>query len=104
MALKLRQSDPYSAGTVENYSDGTKELVRTPLAYAPTVYDDYHEVKEGDTLDGIAFNSYVSFTEDAAKYYWVIMDVNNIDNPFDLTPYIGQRLLIPNFTRLQLVR
>lgn len=104
MALKLRQSDPYSGGLVENYPDGTKELVRTPLAYVPTVYDDYVEVKEGDTLDGIAYEKYISFVEDAAKYYWVIADANNIDNPFDLAPYVGQRLLVPNFTRLQLIR
>ena len=103
MALKLRTSDMYLSGEVQNYADGTKELVRKAISYTPTVYDDYHEVKPGDTLDKIAYLFYSNFVDDSSKYWWVIADVNGIDNPLDLTDLVGQRLLIPNFTRLQLI-
>lgn len=39
-----------------------------------------HYIKQGDTLEGIAFRYY----QDATKW-WIIADVNNIPNPLFLT-------------------
>lgn len=93
MATSLRRNNPYSIGTIINYSDGTQSLERSSLAYVATPNDKLHLVRDFDTLPDVAHLYYKD-----SKWWWVLMDINNIENPFLLQP--GQNIIIPDLDRL----
>ncbi len=77
-------------------------LYRDKLEYVATEEDAYHTFKEGDELDKIAYDRYNSKVGDASKYWWIIADVNSIDNPLDVESLIGSELLIPDILKVLL--
>ena len=64
--------------------------------------DQFHKVMETDTITQIAWMYWRKEIEDASKYWWVIADVNLIENPLDLSAYVGKNILIPNLTLILL--
>ena len=97
MDLVLRINNLYRNGSIITFNN-TDELllIRDKLDITGTLKDEYHTVVDGDRLDKLAYEKYNRFVEDSSKYWWVIADANNIDNPLDLTEIIGSELLIPN--------
>jgi len=95
MARKiLRQNNPYSTGKVTTFTSTPSLLERGKLAYTPTLDDELYEVTEGEDLTTIAGLKYAD-----SKYWWVIADANDIENPLDITGH--NSLIIPNLERIK---
>lgn len=103
MALVAKDFDLYYNGFTIVFDNGEQLLERPLIPYESKQPDLYHTVKQGDTITGIAWKYYKDFTNDSTKYWKYIADVNNIQNPLDLTEYLGKNLLIPNFQLIKLV-
>ena len=83
-------TDLYKRFKVYRHPGGDKALYRRGSLVIPFKNDDFHIVKQGETLLDISFTKY-----NTDKLWWLIADANLIFNPFDeLT--IGSRLRIPN--------
>ena len=76
--------------------DGTEELQRNVIEYKASDKDRLERVKISDTIDKIAYRVYKDFLPNAQRYWFLIADVNNIENPLDLSAYIGKSLIIPD--------
>ena len=94
--LELPENNLYRNGTIIVFDDGTEDLERTEFATSGQEQDVYHLVQVDDRLDRLAYRYYSAQVEDASKYYWLIADANNIENPLDLSELVGTEILIPN--------
>jgi hypothetical protein len=54
-------------------------------------------------LDDIAYRFYKDVDPYADKWYWVIADANDIENPLDLSAYVGKDILIPDLLTVKLL-
>jgi len=79
----------YDKGYIINYLDGEQLLQRDKLVYKEDIDDGSYTIKDGDTLTMIAYKFY----KDTLKWF-VIADINEIENPFDLIT--GTDIIIPN--------
>lgn len=100
--IELSESNPYANGFI--ITDSTGEMLeRTPIAYAGNRLDEYYTVKIGEMLEAIAWRMYQRFVPDAERYWVILADVNGIENPLDLSDWVGKDLLIPDFLTIQLL-
>ena len=97
---ELRTNDLYANGFIESYPNGEQYLERNPIDYEGDVNDEYHTVKETDTITYLAWFYYRKYVTDPSKYWGFITDVNEIENPMDLTELIGQEITIPNIQKI----
>lgn len=102
--LELNKYDLYGNGRVENYIGGEQYLIRDLMLYPGDEEDRFHTVMETDTITYLAWKYYRDIIENSSKYWWVIADANEIDNPLDLSGYIGTEILIPNLNRILLIQ
>lgn len=103
MSLELKKYDLYQNGQVEAYADtGEQYLVRTIIDYPGDEQDLFHKVMETDRLTYIAWYYWKDIIENASKYWWVLADANLIENPLDISSYVGKNILIPNLTKILL--
>lgn len=87
----MKGSSPYDSAIGIKYEDGDYSLETTIPSIPYSNSDKQHTIKEGETLQNIAYSYY----RDSGKWY-IIAGANNIMNPFhDLVP--GQILRIPNY-------
>lgn len=100
--LILKENNAYSIGYVVEFDEVEKILVREPLGIKGDESDRYHTVTDFDRLDLLAWKYYQNYVEDASKYWWLIADANNIQNPLDLEEFIGKQILIPDIIRVKL--
>lgn len=70
-------ASPYDKGFTLNYGDGDYSLESYPLLIPSSPNDFQHTLKEGETLQNIAYRYY----GDSGKWY-IIAEYNNIINPF----------------------
>jgi len=90
MAIVPTYINPYSNGDIVSFDDGSQVLKRRKVEYIPSAGKDIvHITMENDTLWTIA-----NFRYGDDKWWYVIYDVNNLYNPFDLQ--IGLNLIIPD--------
>lgn len=94
---ELRENNPYSTGLIFQYPEGDFLLERTPMPYVKSPNDRYFTVIQGDSLQSISFQAYGN-----SKWWWVIRDINDVTDPFDLT--VGTSLLIPDLNFIQIYR
>lgn len=87
--LRVRIDNPYSTGFLVKLADDERALYRNKIKHTPSPKDIYHMVTYSDRLDTLAFQYYRN-----SKYWWIIADVNDVLNPFELT--VGQTLIIPD--------
>lgn len=104
MSLKLLPSELYYDGEIIQFNDGSLAMLREPLNYENSVNDRFHTVQDEDNLDRIAWQYYRNKVEHAEQYWWVIAEVNDIPNPFDISGLSGQQILIPDILKIQLER
>lgn len=95
--LELRESNAYRDGSVIKFPNGDLELERTVVNWVGSVNDRYYTVRIGDTLDKIAYNEYDQEVENSERYWWILADANKIDNPLDLSEFVGKNVVIPDF-------
>lgn len=89
------KTDLYTDGYIINYQEGDRSLQRRPIIHREDLEDKSYIVKQDDTLTSISYKFYGE-----PLYWYIIADVNNIDNPFILT--IGKSLIIPNINKYDL--
>ncbi len=85
----------YNKGFIINYPEGDRSIQRDKLEYVEDIEDKLYTIKDGDRLSSIAFMFYKN-----PLLWYLIADVNDIDNPFVLTT--GQEIIIPNPTKYNL--
>lgn len=95
-SVRLSPSNPYRNGVIFVYQDGEQELSRVIAVWAGAENDKYHNVKKGEELDFIAWKNYKDILEKPEWYWWAIADANEIENPLDLSEFIGKDLVIPD--------
>lgn len=84
---------PYDSSVVVEYQDGSISLEPIKEVVATTNDDLNYTVKDGDTLQSIAYVHY----KDSGLWY-IIALANDIQNPFDINQfYPGQLLIIPQY-------
>lgn len=96
MELILSGNNTYRNGEVAVFKDNEGLLVREPLSFEGRTKDQYHVVKKNDRLDLLAWNFYKKTVQDASKFWWIIADANEIENPLDISDLVGKSILIPN--------
>ncbi|MAX80394.1 MAG: hypothetical protein CL843_09480 [Crocinitomicaceae bacterium] len=104
MSVKVRQHELYYDAELIQLPDGEFILERVPIEYENSINDRYHSVKIEDSLDHISWSYYKELVDKSEYYWWVIAEVNDIENPFDLTDYIGQKILIPDILKIIIQR
>ena len=92
MAIKVPVDNLYANGFSIDLTQGRKLLKRNKIKYTPSAINDRsHRLVEGDTLWSLADRFYQN-----SKLYHIIADVNNIENPLDITALVGTELIIPD--------
>lgn len=99
VTIQLRKNNLYVNGKVVRFDNGEELLLRDTEQLSDTLTDKYHLLKKGERLDQLAWKYYRHVAKDAAKFWWIIADTNNIFNPMELQQYVGTDLVIPNLTK-----
>lgn len=89
MILGLRQDNPYAIGTILTFTEGEDTLNRPQLKHVKSPKDILHTVTDWDNLWNLSYDYYGT-----SKYYWVIQDINEIENAFELDS--GTNIIIPD--------
>lgn len=89
------KTDLYSSGYIINYVEGDRSLHRRPIVHREDLGDKSYIIRQGDTLTSIAYKFY----KEPLKWF-IIADVNNIQNPFILD--IGKSIIIPNIDKYEI--
>lgn len=100
--ISLPLSNPFASGSMIVFDDGTGELTREVSQYIPSQPDRFYTVKYDDTITQIAYQHYKDEVQLPSRYWWVIADANLIDNPLDISEYIGKEIVIPNIRNFKL--
>lgn len=90
------ETNPFITGYIISYKQGDQSLERFKLSYKAGDSDKMHTTTDFDTLWNISFDYYGT-----SKFWWVIADVNNIMDPFELT--VGNNLLIPDMNKIKAI-
>ena len=99
MEVLLKKNNLYAnAIVIEDLVEQNSVMIREPLELRKDSKIEYHTVTEFDRIDLIAYKYYKDIVTDASKYWWLIADINSIDNPLDLTSLVGVKIIIPNLT------
>ena len=95
-SISLRSNNPYSnpIGYIINYPEGDQSLERFKVNYVASDKDKLHTITEFDTLWNISFDYYGD-----SKFWWLIADANDIENPFEITP--NSNIIIPDIDRIK---
>lgn len=90
----MRIEGLYDRGYLVNFKQGDQALYRTKLSYRASVADNYHTIREGESLLEISRLYYKT------DFYWYILsDANEqIEDIFDLP--VGTNIVIPNITTI----
>jgi len=82
-------------GTIITFDDGLKILIRAKTILTERTLYKNHIVKEGETLESIAFKEYK-----AGGYWLMLMDINtDIFNPFELE--VGSNVILPRLNSVK---
>lgn len=87
----LKGASPYNNAYALKYNDGDYSLEAKPPVVPESSNDIQHTVKDGETLQNIAFRYY----DDSGKWY-IIAEANNILNPFKELE-MGTLIRIPTY-------
>ena len=89
------KADLYSNGITINYQEGDTSLQRKTIVHKEDLEDKSYIIRQDDTLSSISNKFY-----NEPLYWYIIADVNNIDNPFILET--GKSIIIPNINNYEL--
>jgi len=93
--MEFNQDNPFVTGFVMTYNEGDSSLERLPIKHVPSINDKLHTVRRWDNLSDLSYDYYGS-----SKWWWVIADVNNIFDPFNLTSNVS--IIIPDLAQIKL--
>lgn len=101
--ITVSANNLYANGRIFEFENGEILLVRDKVRYTGGVDDEWETLRSGDRLELIAWRYYKDKVSNPERLWWIIADVNNVFNPFDLSAHVGNDLLIPNYERLKLI-
>lgn len=99
--LDITEYSILNGGWVFDYPDGTRDIVPSLINYEITSADRFHLVQPGDTLKALSYKYYADQRQNAAEYWHYIYKANDMDNPFDLSVFIGGNIIIPDIDLFQ---
>lgn len=102
MELNLNSNNLYRTGSIFIDDSGERTLQRDLITVEPSSSNRYHIVTNFDRLDLLAYKFYKNTIQDPSKYWWIIADANNIENPLDLESVIGKRIIVPDILKVLL--
>jgi len=82
-------ADTYTNGSIIRYEERDVSLHRRRYIHKEDLEDKAYTIKEEDKLTTIAFRFYGN-----PLLWFLIADINEIENPFELT--VGDDIIIPN--------
>ena len=94
--MEINPDNPFVTGYLLTYKEGDTSLERQKIEHSASPNDKLHTVKDGDNLSDLSSDYYKS-----SKWWWVIADVNNVYDPFDLTPH--KNLIIPDLNLIKVI-
>ncbi len=100
MELQLKGNNLYRNGILLDMDKDEFMLIRDKLTLRPSETDKYYTVMLEDELTVIAYKNYKDLVSDPSKYWWIIADANNIQNPLDLSDYETKEIVIPNIINI----
>lgn len=103
MDLELRGNNVYRNGKLIEVAADEFILLRDKINIKATDNDEYHTVVKIDRLDLLAYKFYKDKVADSSKYWWVLADANNIQNPLDLEGLVGTDIRIPDILNILLL-
>lgn len=103
MGYVLQPNNLFINGKIIQYKSGESVLIREKLKASDFKNISYYPVTSGSELSIISYKSYNGKVPDASKLWWLIADVNDIFNPFDLSEFEGKDLIIPDIYELKLL-
>jgi hypothetical protein len=98
--MAISSNNLYSGGYIYTFPDSTSVMVRNVFEYTAKDNDNIYTIREGDTLWQLAWWSYKRFRRDASKLWWILADVNNIENPLDISSLVGTQIVVPTLKNL----
>jgi hypothetical protein len=96
-------SNLYKNAILYDLGDNEYLLERQNIVIPDSIDVIYHKVLAYDRIDLIAYKYYGNKTADSSNYWWVIADANLIDNPLDLSDYVGKEIIIPDLLTVKLI-
>lgn len=99
ITVEVRENNLYQNGRVVQFPNGEYELEREIIIFQGGEDDQYYTVQEGDEVTKLAYQHYKNYVENPGEYYWLITDANNIENPLDLSEWIGVEIIIPSILK-----
>lgn len=101
---ELSNYNLYQERRVYNLGNGEELQTRQAVVWIEQAGDLSHVIANDETLDLIAYKYYKGKIENPERYWWLVSDVNKIDNPFDLALLVGTSIIIPDVLALQFLR
>lgn len=92
--VKLNINSAFTIGSITTFEDGTQSLDRPRLVHVPAIKDKLHIITSFDDLQSISFKRYGD-----SKFWWILRDVNNLDDIFTLE--VGKSLIIPDLNKIK---
>jgi hypothetical protein len=101
---ELSNYNLYQENRIYQLENGEELQTRQPIVWTEQEGDRSHIVSMDEPLDLIAYKYYNGKVENPERYWWLIAEVNQIDNPLDLSALIGTSITIPDVLALQFLR
>lgn len=102
--MELSNNNLYVDARIYSLGNGEELMIREPLTWKIQSTDKIHVVKIGESLDQIAHQYYNKKRNNPEKYWWLIAEANNIQNPLDIEYLVGKSITIPDVLLLDFVR
>lgn len=102
--ILLDAADMYAGGSQIVFTSGEGKLQRTKTIYEGREGDNYHTVKYGEVITGIAYKFYKNKVERPSRYWYIIADANNIQNPLDLSSLVSVEIVVPDIIAFLLIQ
>lgn len=100
--IKISESDLYANGIILTFPNGDQFLERNVQEFVPEEPVDYHTLGMDEDLDLVAWDFYNTKVQDSSKYWHVLADANQVDDPLDIADRIGSDLIVPNIINFKL--
>ncbi len=101
---QLSDYNPYQQNRIYELENGEELQIRQALLWAEQEGDRTYTLSKGDELDLIVYQYYKGKVENPERYWWLIAEVNQIENPLDISALVGTTLTIPDVLALQFLR
>jgi len=99
--MKVSDTDRFYEHQVTEYPDGSitvnAVVIVMPEKFTP------HTVKQGETLEMLAYKYYSEYTPNASRLSWLIAEANDVIKPWTFdTDFEGKSIEIPDYKEFRI--